>query len=902
MFFVLLYMVLHTKSLLLSLMGLVIIGLSVPFSYVVFALFTGSNVLSIASFLSLFLIVGLGSDVVFVYSDFWQESKQFRQDLESRLAWTLWHAGKASFATTATTAVSFFANLASVLKPLREFGFFMGLCVILAWLLLTLIFVPLCVLEEKYPCKRLCRWLEKLDGEGLARTSAAFGRWTLHLYTWRRTTLLGTTLLSVAFFAWAATTVTTNTGVPNIFPDDHNQNYGQEVFSNFAVLSEVFDPLFPVPPVAVDVCSGSDFGGARCTLRWCEVRPEATRTEAGTCDCFRKQRPPTCGTDRAAAVTQRLVGHDLTRAELVGPILEHIIHDYEDAVYMVENVPSRRDVQAPLILQEWESGTVDVRSVTELEARALRNFTYGGSSCGWEEICYCGTYSCNMPHGWLRTRALQLDPPARVLQMLPVKQWTVPSNFRAMIDVVFGLKVEPESPLLGRVDLSNAWSFNEQHEVWQPWAQRNMYSFCAKLPEGLRVTERSCWIEDFRRYVTQMGERFPMPREFFDQWVLTFASTQLTGIISSRDFLWIRDDRVKASYMTFQVDVHYYAAADAALEYRELWDAYLDEYNKEASRFSKDAWHTSSLWVRAEAQNELVSSTVLTLLIVILLAFVGMIVFTRNATLSCFVVFATLGVVSGLFFFITVMMSWAIGPIEVIALIVFIGYAVTYSLHIAHRYGSSDAASGELPQELAGRLSPEAKVRFLRVRFALQTIGSAALGSAVTTAGCSLFLVFCTLTIFKKLGGVVLAVTTMSIVMALAPLPALLLLMGPQDSRRCMPSGADVREGASSFQCALGAMLAGWPQNEPAVSERAEDPVCSAGSEGKLGTPGDGSASGESQGRISEMEFEIGTELPLEVIWTREAAGMHGVPRPMDWRRRPPASQRADNGCLPVAL
>lgn len=34
-------------------------------------------------------------------------------------------------------------------------------------------------------------------------------------------------------------------------------------------------------------------------------------------------------------------------------------------------------------------------------------------------------------------------------------------------------------------------------------------------------------------------------------------------------------------------------------------------------------------------------------------------------------------------------MGWSLGPIEVIALIVFVGYAVTYSLHIAHKYGDA---------------------------------------------------------------------------------------------------------------------------------------------------------------------------------------------------------------------
>eukprot|EP00913_Durusdinium_trenchii_P001823 g1689.t1 len=181
---------------------------------------------------------------------------------------------------------------------------------------------------------------------------------------------------------------------------------------------------------------------------------------------------------------------------------------------------------------------------------------------------------------------------------------------------------------------------------------------------------------------------------------------------STKDFLWIRDGEVKASYMPISVDFHHYA--DSASGNPELHDC------------------------------------------------------LKSSKLSSLVVLSTLIVIFALTWFIVVVMGWPIGPIEVIALIVFIGYAVTYSLHIAHRYGSSDVAQ---EHDLAGHLSQLFFCQFLL--------------SAVTTAGCSIFLVFCTLTIFKKLGGVVLVVTVMSIGVALIPLPAALLWFGPLRPGRC---------------------------------------------------------------------------------------------------------------------
>merc|ERR1712217_978895 len=123
-------------------------------------------------------------------------------------------------------------------------------------------------------------------------------------------------------------------------------------------------------------------------------------------------------------------------------------------------------------------------------------------------------------------------------------------------------------------------------------------------------------------------------------------------------------------------------------------------------------------------------------------------------------------------------MGWDLGLVEVIAIIYFVGYAVTYSLHVAHKYAAHEALD-ELVDDVEEDMDDFAEARYLRTRYALRSIGGAALGSAITTAGASIFLVFCTLTIFWKLGSMCLAATVMSILTALGPLPSALLILGP---------------------------------------------------------------------------------------------------------------------------
>eukprot|EP00439_Symbiodinium_sp_Y106_P021679 s3173_g2.t1 len=107
-----------------SLASLFVILAALPIAYVL----TPAEKLTVTSFLALFLIVGIGSDTVFVFGDFWEQERH--RQLDRLVAVVLMEAGKNCFATSLTTAASFLANMASVLQPLREFGFFMGLCVL----------------------------------------------------------------------------------------------------------------------------------------------------------------------------------------------------------------------------------------------------------------------------------------------------------------------------------------------------------------------------------------------------------------------------------------------------------------------------------------------------------------------------------------------------------------------------------------------------------------------------------------------------------------------------------------------------------------------------------------------------------------------------------------------------
>lgn len=394
-------------------------------------------------------------------------------------------------------------------------------------------------------------------------------------------------------------------------------------------------------------------------------------------------------------------------------------------------------------------------------------------NCSWQEVCFCGESICGRQGETVHYR----ERPSQAALAPSRRLAAVPSDKQASVDVAFGIAVISKGRLVG--EQSGSWDFLEGFDQAQPWTQRNVLDFCEGFTPALLATQTLCWISSFRVFLNGKGERFPVHRERFNELAMRFALEGFTGSNSAGDFFWMRDNEVKASFVRVSVDIHKYAAVNEVFDLLASWDNYTRSWNARASRFARGAWHTSSLWVRAQAQEALISSTALTLSIAVSTAFLSMLIFTGDLRLSFYVVVATIFVISELAFFIVVIMGWPIGPMEVIALIVFIGYAVTYSLHIAHKYGTRSFSTSGMRT---------ADIRYERTRYALCVIGNAALGSAVTTAGCSVFLLFCTLTIFKKLGSVVLLVTLLSIVTALGPLPAALLVIGPLQPGSCRRS------------------------------------------------------------------------------------------------------------------
>lgn len=803
MVFIFLYLLFHTRSIVLSLFGIVVCLSSVPLAYITVAVLFDIRTVSFTSFLALFLILGFGSDVIFVYKDYWQDSAAYSSNVEERLEWMYRRAAKASFATTGTTALSFFANLASVIRALRQFGFFMGLCVMIAWLLITTIFAPLCVADELY--------FKNYNIDRCVKTEkysrmVIFRRWSVII--WRRRYLFVLVAWACAIGCIISATLVFEMSVegPSIFPAQHNQNYGQTVFSNFETGGiEVDELLSSPPPIAEDLCDFS-IGDYRkqdtCPLFWCERQPSTASAQENVCECYRNFTYDCSSLSATVDVPMRFVGYAVSPGTLSTSDTSAIRSWTQRQAGVLYDGPAQLTVtsRAPTVLEEWETGHVAIRPVNFISVPATRSSTV---ACRWEDVCFCGEQQCLFPNnggsGWSYAGILTLsDSSNRRLQsggIVPTVRPTVSMSSRTKVRVVFGIRVVDQVPLLGE-DPSNQWSFLESFDLKQPWAQRDLFSFIANMPTTLKVTRTWSWIVNFRTWSLSEYGRFPMPVHMFNDAAMSFISSGLSSTPHDR-YVWVDNGEIRAVYASQETNQDKDADPAEVLELKGRWDDYCKEWDEQATLYARGVFHVSDEWVLPEAQSHLLFGTAITLLILIVLSFFGMLLFTRSTILSTFVVWSTIVVVGTLAFFIVVLMTWKIGLIEVVAMIYFIGYAVTYSLHITHVYASRHALRN--PPGLL-ELEGNQYIRYHRTRYALESIGGAALGSAITTAGASIFLVFCTLTVFKKLGSMCLAVTIMSIFVALGPLPAVLMIFGPQRPGQCFSQTCCCRRRRSKTQ------------------------------------------------------------------------------------------------------
>jgi preprotein translocase subunit SecF len=278
-----------------------------------------------------------------------------------------------------------------------------------------------------------------------------------------------------------------------------------------------------------------------------------------------------------------------------------------------------------------------------------------------------------------------------------------------------------------------------------------------KYMSMLHVLQAHCWPFAFREWLESKRDRYPT-RKFHEQ-VGKFLKEPENLPLASSFFI---DDSGKVKAISVKIDLAASAGKLNPADTEELqaqYDGFLQEIKNEMDAFQGAVWHTSRLWVQKDLEAQIVQSFGSSVALGIFAGFIAVEIFTWwNLMAGVSIVVVVGGVMTS----VTAILSavgWALGPLEVISIIVFLGYSMTYSIHIAHAYIEA---------------SEEVKSAQQRMRLALLRLGPATISSALTTLSTCVFLASCVSTIFVRFGIVLFVITVQGVLAALIVEPAFL--------------------------------------------------------------------------------------------------------------------------------
>ena len=381
----------------------------------------------------------------------------------------------------------------------------------------------------------------------------------------------------------------------------------------------------------------------------------------------------------------------------------------------------------------------------------------------------------------------------------------------ANVDVVWGLRglrergsklrrfvtgVEDSGGESGLSLLVGRAEYDGSFDLADPDAQLWILNACANLTRDARLRVREggviCPLADLDTWLAGLGNRYGGVRipiagadalgamivaflsemgEEYDDFVGVDCGTQRTLWIAARFVTTLDGDA---------------GAVDVRPHY-EAWHSALHALNAAAPPSAARSLASCGTWVKAYTEILVVKSMYQACTVAFACAFVALALFTRSARLAALATSTVLAIVLVLFGFMVGVMRWRFGAIEAVSMIIFIGYAVDYTMHIAQIFHRTPddlvPRRGGVVCSLAAcasALSVDAtQRRGRRLQATMLETGAAIVSAATTTTLSSVFLLCCTIIVFNRMGIIVCVATVASLVYSLGGFTALLVAVGP---------------------------------------------------------------------------------------------------------------------------
>merc|ERR1719242_845816 len=280
--------------------------------------------------------------------------------------------------------------------------------------------------------------------------------------------------------------------------------------------------------------------------------------------------------------------------------------------------------------------------------------------------------------------------------------------------------------------------WDNNFEMWSTEAQEYLYTTCEEMRDSELVYEPpnstfvQCPIMEWADYLTANNETFPYDAgsesAFAQKWS-EFLDSDYSEETLGYKLSYVEEDSgtytVRFYAMRCQLPVVFSDSSTIAIEYRDDYDDWIST-NKENCPDNLCTYMGNSCfrwWILA-TEAAFISSALSGIVIALPLAFVVLLISTRNWIISIFAILDVLGVISGELC-VMYIAGWKFGLTESIACIMVIGFSVDYVVHLGNSYLESNGES-----------------RMERLSFALLTMGVSVVSGAATTMLAGFMLIF----------------------------------------------------------------------------------------------------------------------------------------------------------------
>jgi len=155
--FVFFYITAMKRSIFLSSMALLMIFLTMIPTLALYLVVLRQTYVGMLQLLSLFIIMGIGADNVFVLLDCYEAERDFSRPLEVDLSASWRHASKAMLCTSLTTFFSFMANARSPFPGIYTFGLWCCCLIVVNFIAVNTFYMSvISIFDQHFSRKRLC--------------------------------------------------------------------------------------------------------------------------------------------------------------------------------------------------------------------------------------------------------------------------------------------------------------------------------------------------------------------------------------------------------------------------------------------------------------------------------------------------------------------------------------------------------------------------------------------------------------------------------------------------------------------------------------------------------------------------------------------------------------------------